>query len=182
METEEIKFYTVDENYLKYLHIYDKKVPLQNYNKHKKFFCGIVLTINGINYFAPLSHNTKPANTALIIVHNGQPKSSIRFSFMIPIENRYVTYKNFQDELNEENLKIKYMADGTMTEKQAKIEATKYIALLNIEYEYCKNNVAAIKKKAEQVYKIGCNTNHPLNKHCCEFKKLEEVMKSYSEN
>ena len=30
-----------------------------------------------------------------------------------------------------------------------------------------------------KTYKIGCNDKHPLNKTCCSFSKLEEVMDMY---
>ena len=36
-----------------------------------------------------------------------------------------------------------------------------------------------IYKKAEAVYRIGCNKNHQLNYTCCNFKKLEEEYLKY---
>ncbi len=42
----------------------DAKIPNIEYEKHKKFFCGIVLTINNFNYFAPVSSYNKKAHTA----------------------------------------------------------------------------------------------------------------------
>lgn len=39
-----LKFYEVDGEYIKYLKENgDEKIPNINYDKHKKFFCGIVL-------------------------------------------------------------------------------------------------------------------------------------------
>ena len=48
-----LKFYEVDSEYIKYLKENgDDKIPNVEYKKHKKFFCGIVLTINNFNYEA----------------------------------------------------------------------------------------------------------------------------------
>ena len=55
-----LKFYEIDSEYIKYLRENgDNKIPEIDYNKHKKFFCGIVLTINKFNYFAPVSSYNK---------------------------------------------------------------------------------------------------------------------------
>ncbi|MGL5417370.1 MAG: type III toxin-antitoxin system ToxN/AbiQ family toxin [Clostridium sp.] len=78
--------------------------------------------------------------------------ASIRFCFMIPVSEEYLIYKDF-----------------------SKIEDEKYVKLLNTEINYCRDNEELILKKAIKVYKIGCNERHPLNKVCCEFKKLEEL-------
>jgi len=41
-----LKFYEVDSEYIKYLKENgDNKIPNIEYEKHKKFFCGITLTI-----------------------------------------------------------------------------------------------------------------------------------------
>lgn len=155
---DKLKFYEVSKDYLNFLRKYDPKVPNQDYKKNKKFFCGIVLKINGYNYFVPVSHFTTPQYTNYIIKKDKKSISSLRFCFMIPVPNddSILTYKDFSNETN-----------------------INYVKLLDIELTECRNNVEEIKKIALKTYKIGCNDKHPLNKTCCSFSKLEEVMDMY---
>ncbi|MCM1329385.1 MAG: type III toxin-antitoxin system ToxN/AbiQ family toxin [Ruminococcus sp.] len=153
-----IKFYDVDEKYIDFLKQYDRQVPNIKYDTLNKFVCGIVLGVNGVNYFAPVSHNTKIVKTSLPIYSKGNVISTIRFSFMFPAEFDNLTEKDFSE-----------------------ISKTdpKYADLLQTEYKYCKAHEAEISAKAEKVYKIGCNKNHWLNYTCCDFKKLESVYLNY---
>lgn len=82
-----LKFYEVDSEYIKYSKENgDDKIPNIDYEKHKKFFCGIVLTINNFNYFAPVSSYNKKAHTTFLIMDKDKktkelkPISSLRFS------------------------------------------------------------------------------------------------------
>ena len=86
-----LKFYEVDSEYINYLKMnVDNKIPNIEYDKHKKFFCGIVLTINNFNYFAPVPSYNKKAHTVFLIMDKDRktkelkPISSLRFSFMFP--------------------------------------------------------------------------------------------------
>lgn len=54
-----LKFYDIDENYVKYLQTLDDQVPNIHYSTNNKFVCGVVLNINKVNYYAPISHTTK---------------------------------------------------------------------------------------------------------------------------
>ncbi|EHK2346899.1 type III toxin-antitoxin system ToxN/AbiQ family toxin [Clostridium perfringens] len=153
-----LKFYGIEKAYLNFLKQHDPKVPNQDYKTNDKFFCGVVLEIDGFKYFVPVSHYNKQDNTNFVIKNNkGQAISSLRFCFMIPVPEQYITYKDFSKE----------------TDK-------KYVKLLDTEIEYCRQNQEEISKKALKVYKIGCNSRHPLNRYCCDFKKLEEVQAMYN--
>lgn len=174
-----LNFYTVDKEYLEFLRKFEPKVPKQNYDTHMKFFCGTVLAVNGIKYFAPISHTVESYKTTMPIIHNGQKKASLRFSYMIPVLDKHISYMDFAKELTEEILQEKYLKKCNNDKEKAKEEAKKYIALLNIEYEFCNKNVSDIEAKALEVYEIGCNKKHYLNKNCCDFKKLEGVMCLY---
>ena len=64
-----LKFYEVDSEYIRYLRENgDNKIPNVNYDRHKKFFCGIVLTINNFNYFAPVSSFNTKMHTVFLIM------------------------------------------------------------------------------------------------------------------
>lgn len=153
-----LKFYDIDENYIQFLKTIDRQVPNVKYDSNNKFVCGVVLEINGVKYYAPISHKTDKQQTNLQIFDNGIPISTIRFSFMIPAFDDVLTYKDFK--------------------KVAKLDKN-YANLLQAEYDYCSYHVQDIKDKALCVYKIGCNKNHRLNYTCCDFKKLEEHYMEY---
>lgn len=159
-----LKFYEVDSEYIKYLKENgDDRIPNIEYIKHKKFFCGIVLTINNFNYFAPVSSYTRKVRTSFLIKDkdkdNKQLKaiSSLRFSFMFPCPIEYLNQKDFSK------------------------EDTKYQILLRKELHYCNINREKIKKLANEVYKLGLNEETRNKFNICDFKKLEEKCLEYIE-
>lgn len=153
-----IKFYDVEKDYIKYLQTLDAQVPNIEYSTNNKFVCGIVLSINNINYYAPISHMKIKQQTNMLIFNNGLPISTIRFSFMIPAYDEVLIEKNF---------------------KQISLIDQQYADLLNAEYLFCKKNESQIIDKANSVYKIGCNKHHRLNYTCCDFKLLEQKYMKY---
>ena len=152
-------FYDIDEEYIKFLKTIDNQVPNINYATNNKFVCGVVLEINDVQYYAPISHMKNKQRTNLLIYNNRTPIASIRFSFMIPALNSVLTLKNFKD---------------------IAVYDKNYANLLMAEYAYCKSHLQDILKKASDVYKIGCDKNHALNYTCCDFKKLEQHYTKYS--
>lgn len=129
--------------------------------KHKKFFCGIVLTINNFNDFAPASSYNKKAHTVFLIMDKDKntkefkPISSLRFSFMFPCPIEYLSQKDFSK------------------------EDKKYQILLRKELHYCNINRERIKKLANEVYKLGMNEKNRKRFNICDFKKLEEKCLEY---
>lgn len=156
-----LKFYDIDENYVKYLQAIDQQVPNIHYSTNNKFVCGIVLEVNGTKFYTPISHTIKKYQTSLLIYNKEKPISSIRFSFMIPAYDEVLSELNFAEISNRDK---------------------NYADLLRVEYDYCVDNKDDIYKKAFSVYKIGCNKNHRLNYTCCDFKKLEEHYMEYKTN
>ena len=127
----------------------------------QKFFCGIVLTINNFNYFAPVSSFNRKLHTVFLIkdkdkkTKEDKPISSLRFSFMFPCPIEFLSQKDF--------LK----------------EDKKYQILLRKELHYCNVNIEKIKKQAISVYKLGMNENTRKKYNICDFKKLEEKCLEY---
>lgn len=157
-----LKFYEVDSEYIKYLRVNgDQKIPNIEYEKHKKFFCGIVLTINNFNYFAPVSSYNKKVHTSFLIMDKDREKkklkaiSSLRFSFMFPCPIEYLSQKDFSK------------------------EDEKYKILLRKELHYCNTNREKIKKMANEVYKLGLNEKNRQKFNICDFPKLEEKCLEY---
>ena len=156
-----LKFYDVDENYVKYLQSIDSQVPNIGYNTNNKFICGVVFNINNYNYFAPISSNAKVYRTSIPIFDKyNKIIATIRFCFMFPAQFMVLTEKNF-NLVNSIN--------------------SKYADLLAIEYDYCLSNESKILSKAKSVYEIGCNKDHIFNYTCCDFKILEQKMNGYLE-
>lgn len=129
-----IKFYDVDKNYINFLKTIDSQIPNIEYEGNNKFVCGIVLTINNINYYAPISHMTNRQRTNIQITENGRVLSTIRFSFMFPAMENVLTVKDFS-----------VIAQNNQ----------QYADLLSAEYRFCRTHEAEIYNKALQVYKIG---------------------------
>ena len=150
-----LKFYDIDKKYIEFLKGFDNKIPNISYDSNDKFVCGVVLNINDVNYFAPISHNTTVYKTSFPITHKNDVIATIRFSFMFPADMSVLKEKKFDTHNN------------------------KYEDLLDIEWRDCNKHEKEIKQKALQVYKIGCNPHHRLNRNCCNFKLLEEKYKQY---
>ena len=152
------KFYDIDTNYIKFLKQIDKQVPDIKYTTTNKFVCGVVLNIDGIQYYAPISHKIEKQQTSLQIFDNDRVISTIRFSFMIPAFAEVLTVKDF---------------------KTTAMQDSRYADLLYTEYTHCRTHLNDIQRKALSVYRIGCNKQHRLNYTCCNFKKLEQYYLDY---
>lgn len=146
----------LNEKYVKYLQSIDRQIPNISYDSNNKFICGIVLDINGFNYYAPISSNRQKQRTNLPILdkHN-RVVATIRFCFMFPVPLSVLTEMNFK------------LINST---------DSKYADLLSIEYNYCTLSEARILAKAKSVYEIGCNKAHKFNYTCCDFKLLEKII------
>ena len=154
-----IQFYDIDGTYASYLRSFDGQVPHITYAGNNKFVCGIVLSINGCNYFAPISSQTKKQQTNMLIKDkNGNAIASIKFSYMLPVPNSAITRKDFSTIRGSDPA---------------------YADLLQTEYDFCKKHEQDIRDKARKVYAIGCNKDHALNYTCCKFQLLEEKCKNY---
>lgn len=53
-----LKFYDINPEYVNYLRQFDNRIPNIVYEANNKFVCGIVLSVNKHNYFAPISSST----------------------------------------------------------------------------------------------------------------------------
>ena len=158
-----IDFYTIDSAYLDFLRQHEQRIPLTTYPAHEKFFCGVVLNINGVNYFAPVSHYNQPNRTTFVIKDKNDQKilSSVRLNYMFPALPSVV-----------QRLDI----------KQLYKKDPKYAVLVTKELRYCSRHESDLRNMAMSVYRIGCNPNHVLHQLCCDFSKLESVYKSYLSN
>ena len=152
-----LKFYDIDTDYISFLKKYESKIPNISYDKYDKFVCGIVLSINGKEYYAPISSFTKPQRTNILLKNSsGRVTSSIRLSFMFPVPHEKLAEKDFSK------------------------EDLRYRRLLMEEYRYCNAHEAEILDKAKYVYEcVTCDHNPLMRKNCCNFEKLESAYEIY---
>ena len=163
---DKLNFYTADLDYVKYLQNVEKetrglsRVPNMAYNgKHKqKFLCGVVLQINGIDYYVPVtSYKLQKPDNFLIVADNGQVVSSLRFNYMFPIPKNLVDIRKISTEPDHA-----------------------YRALLSQELRYCIKNQKTIQRLAERTYKrvlLGKDIGLVVNS--CDFTLLEKEYHKY---
>ena len=163
---EKLNFYTVDLGYVNLLQQAEQdergfsRVPHMEYGpgRKQKFLCGIVLCINGIDYYVPVtSYKQQQPDNFLIEAKNGQITSSLRFNYMFPIPKSLVTQISIDGEPDRA-----------------------YRALLSQELRYCIKNQGTIQRLAERTYKrVLLGKNQGLVANSCAFLLLEKIYKEY---
>ncbi|CAM2827937.1 type III toxin-antitoxin system ToxN/AbiQ family toxin [Hathewaya histolytica] len=159
-----LKFYEVDSEYLDFLQKSEidergfTKVPYHNYENNNKFVCGVVLSFENFNYYAPISsYSIQQKDNILIKDKKGKVKGSIRFNYMFPVPYTCLKCKDFSKEKSES-----------------------YKHLLFTEYKFCVEKQEEIKNKAKRTYKKVVNKLSPsLLKNSCDFKLLEQKCIEY---
>jgi protein AbiQ len=166
---DKLDFYIADVKYIEYLQNAEtekrgfSRVPNMAYSdKYKpKFLCGIVLQVNSVDYYVPVTSfkQQKPDNF-LIFADNGQAVSSLRFNYMFPIPKETVTVRIIADEPDRA-----------------------YRALLAQELRYCIKNQDAIQRLAERTYnRVLLGKDLGLVVNSCDFLFLEQKCNEYSVN
>ncbi len=163
---EELLFYTIDKNYIKYLGEFDKHI---SYNKeevgHSRPYLGIVLKIDDYEYFVPLysykEHYEKYKNNPsffFVYDRKNKPLAIIKFSSMIPVPK---------------NIKVANLLEYNQQNE-------KYKSLIAAEYRYINANKKEIYKRANKMYIIVTrHKNNFLKTISCDFKLLEEKCIKY---
>ncbi len=169
----EFNFYNINSNYCDYLRNYDKNIPYTMDNKATRPFIGIVIKIEDINYYAPLTspkekHLKMKNQIDFLKIDNGN-LGAINFNNMIPVT-----------EDNISKIEIKNIQDKD------------YKNLLENQLSWCnkKQNKQNILDKAKKLYDYINNPNNIKNVdrwekikyRCCDFKKLEQLAKVYTNN
>lgn len=166
---DKLNFYIADLEYVEYLKKSEQtkrgfsRVPNMDYDdNHKmKFLCGIVLQVNNMNYYVPVSSykNQKPDNF-LIKSDNGKVVSSLRFNYMFPVP------------------------EAVISERCIKSEPDRaYRSLLSQELKYCIKNQGKIQKLAERTYKkVLLGKDEGLTVNSCDFLLLEQKCSEWIQN
>jgi protein AbiQ len=158
---DKLNFYTINSDYVNYLKKSEQekrsfsRVPNMEYGERQKpkFLCGIVLQVNGFDYYVPVTSfkQQKPDNF-LIKADNGQVVSSLRFNYMFPIPK------------------------GLTTERKIANEPDRaYRALLAQELRYCIKNHEEIQHLASRTYRrVILGKDEGLVVNSCDFLLLEQ--------
>lgn len=95
-----LSFYYVSPEYVNHLRNFESSirgishVPFVDYESHNrkgKFFCGVVLEINGFQYYVPVSSKTNNHQNAFFLYDKNKRIASLRFDFMFPVPDKLIT-------------------------------------------------------------------------------------------
>ena len=157
-----MELYKVYINYCNYLHYYEPKIPYIEDEKENRPFVGVVLCVNGKNFFAPLTspkpkHLTMKDMQDFLKIDHGN-LGGINLNNMIPIPKRYL------EKIEIEN-----------------IEDEKYKNMLKNQMKWINLNTLRINNRARNLYYLVTQNKatKQLIDRCCDFKLLEKKCQEY---
>lgn len=157
-----MNIYIADADYCNYLHYYEPKIPFVENEKENRPFIGVVLCVNGKNFFAPLTspkpkHLTMKNTQDFLKIDEGR-LGGINLNNMIPIPKRYL-----------------------QTIEVSKIKDRKYRKMLYMQMEWIERNRLRINNRAKNLYYLVVEkkATEKLIERCCNFKLLEEKCQEY---
>lgn len=169
-----LNLYSVSDKYIKYLRRFENKIydNKEEIRIHERKYLGIVLTVNGFNYYIPMSSPKKSdyldfekkiirkdTKTIIRIHEGGRLYGTLRISNMIPVP---ITELEPYFIFNEKDLKYKEVILG--------------------ELRYINNNSDKIVKYAKTVYNQKMkNIDIGYIKNTVDFKLLEEKLNKWAE-
>ena len=169
-----LNLYSVNDKYIKYLRQFENKIydNKEEIRIHERKYLGIVLTVNGFNYYIPMSSPKKSdyldfekkiirkdTKTIIRIHEGGRLYGTLRISNMIPVP---ITELEPYFISNEKDLKYKEVILG--------------------ELRYINNNSDKIVKYAKTVYNQKMkNIDIGYIKNTVDFKLLEEKLNKWTE-
>lgn len=159
---EHLKIYRINEKYVEYLHKVDNRVQL---NKgERRPYVGVVLTVNGMNYFVPLE-SPKPNHRN---IKSGGP--------VLKLDDGALGIMGFNNMLP---VKRQYLIEFDIRAEQDK----RYQTLLLKQLRYCSKNRDTIRLRATNTYIKATKGNNPFYESvCCNFKRLESACRRYNPN
>ncbi len=158
-----LKLYNIDDNYVNFLKKRDSKVP-DNYSG-KRAYVGILISINGRDYFAPLTSDkqkkylgSKKEKFHIIPLISGTNYyGALLLNNMIPVDKslaKNLNYKTIQDQF--------------------------YANLISNQINLINSMKADIVKNANKVYRNVCvNKNSFYISISCDFANLELILNEY---
>lgn len=179
MKKNKLRWYVADKEYVKYLRQFEDKVENIEYNEKLKPYIGIVININGFDYYVPISS-----------VKQKHYKMSDRMDFIkIMQKEKIIGVLNLNNmiPISDNNVKqLKYEHIEEYRDFKTEEEKRLYISFLSFELSLINKNTEKIIKNATNLYneKIS-NKNSNISKRCCDFKLLEKksiLYKNFNQN
>lgn len=160
-----MKLYEIDDKYIDYLRRYDSKVlsPKLTERKFSRKYLGVVLSVNGLDYFVPLSsykskHDRMKNSVDFIKIKDNKRKYAVlNINNMIPVVPSVLIPFDIRQEAD-----IKYRS----------LMVSEFIAISKLE--------ESIKKKAANFYKLVVfDKIDRYIQRSCDFTRLEAAAKEY---
>jgi protein AbiQ len=152
-----LKLYRTDSDYCEFLRKVDTRVPYIQDEKAMRPFVGILLTVNGLDYFAPLTspkpkHKNMKNQIDFLKIYGGE-WGAINFNNMIPIHSSCLT-----------------VVDMKISPADSKADAD-YKNLLVNQLSWCNSNKAGILARATKLYHliVSKRARPELAHRCCDF-------------
>lgn len=176
-------FYTIDPDYLKYLHKIDSEVYYNpSYYHNIKPFIGIVVGLKDCSYFIPLTSTKEKHKTWKNV-------SSEHFLIYEVVNSSDIIqgdiYKRCSDTQNFHILSVLDIKKMIPVPKGAyskiefnRIKDKKYLYLLKREFNFCLKIKEKILHKTESLYQKQKESGRRQKTHC-DFSKCETAMKAY---
>ncbi|MCD7827689.1 MAG: type III toxin-antitoxin system ToxN/AbiQ family toxin [Clostridiales bacterium] len=158
-------FYNIKDEYIRYLRGYDSKVLFNK--KESRPYIGIVLSVNEIQYYAPLT-SPKPKHIKMrqgkdFRKIGGGRYGAINFNNMIPVPDEVIIKINIREIADED-----------------------YRRLLQNQYREIQSDTEIIKRTAEKLRDLVYTSDEELSSYdrqiknrCCNFSLLEAVYMDY---
>jgi protein AbiQ len=157
----------VDAGYCDFLRKADARVPFTQGDKSARPFVGVLLEINEMKYYAPLSSpkpkHLKMGNPLDFLKIDGGKLGAINFNNMIPVHKACLTNANL-----------------TIGHDDGRDERA-YKNLLADQLSWCNRNRNEISARAMKLYGIIVSGagKQSLRNRCCDFKALESRYSEY---
>ncbi|MDO3411493.1 type III toxin-antitoxin system ToxN/AbiQ family toxin [Saccharibacillus sp. CPCC 101409] len=168
-EEGKVKFFRMSQNYNNYLRRIDHKIEMSHKEGKSRPSVSVGIMLNGINYIIPLTsqYDSNWNNQMTFKVKELQKQSDdsykevviscLKINNMHPALESELEYIDFEKQTNE-----------------------KYKRLLFAEYDYIKNNIEVVTKKATQVYKKVTKSKLAVFvDNSVDFSKLESEYNKY---
>ncbi|MBU5228151.1 type III toxin-antitoxin system ToxN/AbiQ family toxin [Clostridium senegalense] len=159
----DVNIFRVNSNYIRYLNKFDAKVMYNKDNLHTRPYVGIVLDINNLNYFAPLTspkpkHEKMKNNLGFMKIRlKDNEYGAVNINNMIPIKEDQLIKFNINDEKD-----------------------NKYKKLLKNQFKFLYRNADNIHHSALKLYeKVVIQKDINFINMCCDFKVLENKCLEY---
>lgn len=163
-----MRFYTLSSKYVEYLQRFDSRVPNHSGTGYvqKKPYIGVVLNIDGNDFLAPMT----------------SPKSW--HAKIKPSDHKYFKIYHIGNANQELGLiSIRYMLPvltGAYQEIDFNTCDTKYVTLLQAQFDFIKPRREIIKLKSEKIYDLVVNKKQKyFVESCCNFSILLNNYRGY---